>query len=60
MQIWDTVGQEKFDSITSSYYRITDVVIFVYAINDLSSFENINHWYTELNKKGNTNIDNND
>jgi len=60
MQIWDTVGQEKFDSITSSYYRITDVVIFVYAINDLSSFENINHWYTELSNKGNTNIDNND
>ena len=55
MQIWDTVGQEKFDSITTNYYKTTDVVILVYAINDIDSFNNINHWYTELNDKGNIN-----
>lgn len=60
MQIWDTVGQEKFDSIATNYYKITDVAIFVYAINDLSSFENINHWYNELNNKGDINIDSNE
>jgi small GTP-binding protein len=60
MQIWDTVGQEKFDSIATNYYKTTDVAIFVYSINDLSSFENINHWYNELSKKGDTNIDSND
>ena len=48
MQIWDTVGQEKFDSITTNYYKTTDVAIFVYAINDLNSFNNINHWYNQL------------
>ena len=37
MQIWDTVGQEKFDSITTNYYRTTDVAILVYAINDINS-----------------------
>ena len=56
MQIWDTVGQEKFDSITTNYYKITDVAIFVYAINDIDSFNNINHWDTELNDKGNINV----
>ena len=60
MQIWDTVGQEKFDSIATKYYKTTDVAIFVYSINDLSSFENINHWYNELSNKGDTNIDSND
>ena len=56
MQIWDTVGQEKFDSITTNYYKITDVAIFVYAINDIDSFNNINHWDTELNDKGNISL----
>lgn len=60
MQIWDTVGQEKFNSIASNYYKITDVAIFIYAINDLSSFENIKHWYSELSNKGISNIDSND
>ena len=60
MQIWDTVGQEKFDSIATNYYKTTDVAIFVYSINDLSSFENINHWYNELSNKGDTNIDSNE
>ena len=55
MQIWDTVGQEKFDSITTNYYKTTDVAIFVYAINDENSFNNINIWDNKLNDKGNIN-----
>ena len=48
MQIWDTVGQEKFDSLTLNYYKNTDVAIFVYAINDLNSFNKIEQWDTQL------------
>jgi GTPase SAR1 family protein len=51
MQIWDTVGHEKFNSITSNYYKTTDVAIFIYSINDINSFNNINNWYNELNNK---------
>ena len=57
MQIWDTVGQEKFNSITSNYYKTTDVAIFVYAINDLKSFNDIELWLNNLNDKGNNNIE---
>ena len=55
MQIWDTVGQEKFNSITANYYKTTDVAIFVYAINDINSFNNIENWLNALNDKGNGN-----
>lgn len=58
MQIWDTVGQEKFDSITTNYYRTTDVAILVYAINDINSFNNITRWDEELNDKGYINSEN--
>ena len=44
IQIWDTAGQEKFNSITSTYFKSTDVVIFVYSINNRNSFERI-IWY---------------
>ncbi len=55
MQIWDTVGQEKFDSITTNYYKTTDVVIFVYAINNIESFNNIIYWDNQLNDNENEN-----
>ena len=53
MQIWDTVGHEKFNSIISNYYKTTDVAIFMYSIDNLNSFNNINIWYNELNDKKN-------
>ena len=51
MQIWDTVGQEKIDSLTVNYYKNTDVAIFVYAINNENSFDKIEQWDTQLNNK---------
>ena len=54
MQIWDTAGQEKFDSITATYFKSTDVAIFVYAIDDKESFNRIPGWIKELDDK-NTN-----
>ena len=57
MQIWDTVGQEKFNSITVNYYKTTDVAIFIYAINDIKSFNNIELWFNALNDKGNINVE---
>ena len=48
MQIWDTAGQEKFDAITSNYYKSTEVIIFVYAVNLRSSFERIEEWAKQV------------
>lgn len=57
MQIWDTAGQEKFNSIVSNYYKSTNVGIFVYSINNEESFERIKQWYQEA-KENITNKDN--
>ena len=48
MQIWDTAGQEKFDSIASTYYKSADVVIFVYSINIRNSFERVSQWAKQV------------
>jgi Ras-related protein Rab-1A len=43
-QIWDTSGQERFRSITDSYYRGCQVAIIVCSSISQKSLENIRHW----------------
>eukprot|EP01084_Bolivina_argentea_P120628 213835_1 len=41
LQIWDTAGQRRFRSITTSYYRGAHGIFFVFDITNKSSFDNI-------------------
>ena len=41
MQYWDTAGQEKFRSISQSYFRNCDGCIAVYDITNKESFESV-------------------
>lgn len=42
--IWDTSGQEKFNSIISSYYRDVGVIIIVFDLTNYNSFLNLRNW----------------
>lgn len=55
MQIWDTAGQEKFNSIVSNYYKGTDVGIFIYSIDIQDSFNNVKEWFKILKENTNEN-----
>lgn len=50
LQIWDTCGQERFKSITASYYRGAHCVLVVYDVSNRISFENVQMWLSELKK----------
>ncbi|PVU90436.1 hypothetical protein BB559_004625 [Furculomyces boomerangus] len=47
--IGDTAGQEKFRTLTSSYYRGAQGVVLVYDVCDKASFEHLDNWFEELN-----------
>ncbi|XP_054160572.1 ras-related protein Rab-10-like [Oppia nitens] len=50
LQIWDTSGQEKYDSITTSYYRGALGVLLVYDITSSKSFDSIKtRWIKHIN-----------
>jgi small GTP-binding protein len=46
-QIWDTGGQERFRSLTTSYYRNAMGLMLVFDVTDRKSFEDIRHWFNE-------------
>ena len=46
LQIWDTSGQERFQSITKNFFRNADGIIFVFDITKEDSFEHIKNWLT--------------
>jgi len=47
LSIWDTAGQEKFRSLTASYYRGTHGIVVVFDVSDRQSFENVDTWLSE-------------
>lgn len=47
LQIWDTSGQERFRSITSSYYRGAHGIIMVYNCDSSNAFQNLPNWLRE-------------
>ena len=44
INIWDTVGQEKFRSLTKIFIKGTKICLFVYDITNKHSFDEINFW----------------
>lgn len=50
MRQWDTAGQDRFKTITSSYYRGADAIIVVYDLTDRESFNHVQRWLEEIDK----------
>ena len=44
LSIWDTVGQEKYRSLTKLFFIDTKIVILVYAIDKKESFDGLDFW----------------
>ena len=48
LNIWDTSGQEKFNSIITSYYRNIVVAILVFDVSNIKSFNNLKKWLNNI------------
>ncbi len=49
IQLWDTVGQEKFNSLTQQYFRNTDGILLIFDLTNKDSFNHIKKWLIEIN-----------
>ena len=50
LNIWDTIGQEKFRQFTKIFYNSSKIVIFVYDITSPQSFSELNYWVEDIKK----------
>ena len=50
LKIMDTSGQEKFRSLSKSYYKNADGVFFVFALNNKDSFNKLDEWIKSFNE----------
>jgi small GTP-binding protein len=44
VNVWDTIGQEKYRSLTKIFVKESKIVVFVYDITNKNSFESLPFW----------------
>ena len=45
LNLWDTIGQEKFRSLTKIFVKDSKIVLLVYDITRKQTFNELNFWY---------------
>lgn len=56
VQVWDTAGQEKFATITRSYYRGAHGIIIMYDVTNRKSFDRVEEWLQSIHDNTDPNI----
>ena len=49
LQVWDTMGQEKYRSLTRNYLINANGILVVFDLSDEKSFNDLNFWIEEIN-----------
>ena len=56
LDIWNSIGNEKFQDFGKYFYEDSNIICFVYDITDFESFNNIkNVWYPQFQQNGDKN-----
>ena len=56
LQIWDTAGEERFRTITKTYYKGAHGIILTYDVTDINSFKNIRNWIKQIEQNAQNNV----
>ncbi|CAD8127175.1 unnamed protein product [Paramecium sonneborni] len=56
MQIWDTAGQEKYQTLTQNFYKGAMGILLVFAVNNRDSLKDIDKWMNQIKQHASENI----
>lgn len=48
LQVWDTAGEERFQSLTRMYYKDAHAILIGFSLTDAESFENLEKWMKDI------------
>ncbi len=51
LEIWDTVGTEKYRSTNNIFMKYAKIALLVYDITKQESYDNLKNWYNEFKNK---------
>ena len=51
MDLWDTAGQEEFDTLTRNYYRGAQACVIVFSTTDRASFVAVENWKDKVERE---------
>ena len=54
LKLIDTAGEEKYRSLSKTYYKNAEVVLFVFALNNEESFAEITNWLKKFKENSNS------
>ena len=53
LKLVDTSGQERYNSISQSYLKNADSVLFIFSFDNIKSLEHIEEWFKRFDEGGN-------
>ena len=56
LELWDTVGQEAYRSLTKIFTKNSKIIILVYDVTSLETFNSLNYWYDYISKEAEGNV----
>jgi small GTP-binding protein len=51
VQVWDTAGQEKFRTISYTFYSRADGILLVYDVTDPNSLQHVTSWMAQIRER---------
>ena len=51
LELWDTAGQEEYRSLTKVFIKNSKIIILVYDVTSLESFNSLKFWYDFIKKE---------
>ena len=56
INLWDTIGQERFRSLTTVFLKDSQIVIFVCDLTSKESFKGLDYWFDLIQEELGSNI----
>lgn len=55
-QIWDTCGQDRYNSVTKTFFKGSQAIVLVYSIDSKESFHKVNQWLEKIDQNASPNV----